>query len=153
MTAPSDPIVAAWQAALAAEHAAIYGYGELGPVLDAPLQPLARTDQQLHRGLRDASATTIAGFGVTPVASRAAYPAPFPLTDPAAGMRLAVELEDRCAAAWRYVIAAGVLNPLDRRAATARKTGQARLTASAIRALQWRSRVTPSDPTVAFPGL
>lgn len=159
MTSPSaspasGPLIGAWQRALDCEHAAVYGYGELGPKLaDAAAQALARTCEAEHRALRDATSATIAGLGATPDASQVTYPPPFPLPDVAAAQRFALRLEEDCAAAWRYLIAAAAEVAPAANSGTARQAGQDALTASALRALAWRSRITPSAPTVAFPGI
>lgn len=141
------PVVDAWQAALAAEHAAVAGYDVLGPRLDRAHIALARADQQAHRDLRDATAAALATTGATPVPARADYPLPFAVTDAGTAERLAVSLESACAAAWRYLIsAAGTRTDVHRDA-------QAALTASAVRATQWRRLVDPARPTVPFPGI
>jgi hypothetical protein len=99
MTALDD----AWQAALAAEHQAVFGYGVLGPHLAKDDLPLAYAGVAAHEDLRDATLEALTTAGRTPVAPRADYPALYPVTDAAAARRLAVRLEEDCAAAWRYL--------------------------------------------------
>lgn len=141
MTAVTD----AWQAALAAEQRAAFGYGLLGPRLAAGDRPLAASCAAAHEALRDATATALAGAGQAPVAPRADYPELYPVADGAAARRLALRLEDDCAQAWRYLyLKAGT---------RLRPTAQANLTASAVRAVGWRRLVTPQHPAAAFPGL
>ena len=60
MTVPPSGVVDAWQAALAAEHAAVFGYGTLGPHLPPARVDQARVFERAHRGLRD---TVIAQMG------------------------------------------------------------------------------------------
>jgi hypothetical protein len=142
----------AWQAALAAEQQAVFGYGLLGPRLSGTDRDLAGSDAVEHETLRDDTAAAITAAGLTPVPPLADYPALYPVADAAGARRLAVRLEDNCAAAWRflYLQAAGRTSA---RAATLRHRAQAALTASAVRGARWRARVSPAHPTTAFPGL
>ncbi len=133
------------QAALAAEHAVIWGYAVVGAHLDPSLRPLALTADTAHRARRDATVALIRSRGGVPVATGVAYTLPFPVSDRAGALRLAVHLEEGDAAAWRYVIAAGADPPLRRAALTA-------LTDAAVRATGWRQLVEPGAATVPFPG-
>ena len=148
MTAVDD----AWQAALAAEHQAVFGYGVLGPRLTGTQRNLAAACQRAHVGLRDRTAAAMVAAGVTPVAARADYPALYPVPDAAAARRLAVRLEDECAFAWRvrYLRAASTA---DSGARAQRASGQDALTDSAVRATRWRVIVTPGQATDPFPGI
>jgi hypothetical protein len=141
-------VVDAWQAALAAEHAAVAGYDVAGPHLDDADAATARTYQQAHRGVRDVTSAALAVARHTPVPARPDYPLPFAVTNAATARRLALDLESACAAAWRYLIA--VAGPSD---TGPRTDAQTNLTASAVRALQWRRLVDPAKPTVPFPGI
>lgn len=149
----ANAVVAAWQRGLAAEHAAVYAYAQLGPDLARADQALARAYESDHRAARDAAAAAIAAAGADPVASQPYYPPPFPLSDAAAAQRWALQLEEAGASAWRYLVAAAVAAPGDPNAGAARAAGQANLTACAVRALRWRVRVSPGQPTVPFPGI
>jgi hypothetical protein len=139
----------AWQAALASEHQAVYGYGLLGPQLDSEDQQQAMTYSAVHEALRDATATALAAAGFVPVPPAPDYPSLYPVSDPASARRLALRLEADCAAAWRYVYlcAATPIGSLARRA-----SAQNALTASALRATAWRQLVTPAQASTAFPG-
>jgi hypothetical protein len=145
-------VIDAWQAALAAEHAAVAGYDVLGPHLDPVQVGLARTDQQTHRDLRDATSTALTAAGQTPVPAEPSYPLPFAVTDTVTAERFALDLESACAAAWRYLIA---VSPSTAGLPTAglRGDAQSALTGSAVRAMRWRRLLDPARPTVAFPGL
>ena len=144
-----NAVLDAWQAALAAEHAAIAGYDVLGPRLaDASQVTLARDSQQAHRELRDAASARLIAPGQSPVPAAADYPLPFPVTDPAAAQRFAIKLESACAAAWRYLISVA-----DASSRSVRTDAQQALTDSALRAMRWRRLVTPTRATVAFPGI
>jgi len=139
-------LVDAWQAALAAEHQAVFGYGLLGPRAGTDAA-LAAAGQSAHEHLRDATGAALLAAHVTPVPPAADYPALYPVADQAAARRLALRLEDGCAAAWRFLFlqAAG--------RAGLRRAAQDNLTASAVRGVQWRRLVDPQHPATAFPGL
>jgi Domain of unknown function (DUF4439) len=139
---------AAWQAALAAEQQAAFGYTVLGPKLGPRDTTLARTCQAEHEQLRDDTAAAIAAAGVTPRPPQGDYPALYPLARDPRG--LAATLEDDCAAAWRAFFAA--LATPDGPAAL-RSEAQDRLTASALRATRWRLVAHAAEPVTAFPGI
>jgi len=146
-------VITAWQAALAAEHAAVAGYDVLGPRLDPSRSAQARADQQAHRDLRDATSATLIAAGQTPASAQPDYPLPFAVTDAATAHRFALDLESDCAAAWRYLIAVATAQNAQVPTSSLRADAQTALTASAIRATQWRRLVDPTKPTVAFPGI
>lgn len=132
-------VLAAAQAALAAEHVAVYGYGLAGPRLTGDRKAAALAAYNAHRDQRDRMAELVRGLGGTPVAAAPAYTAPFPVDGPTAAARLAVRLEEAAASAYADLVAAG--------------TGKLRAAAglalqdAAVRAARWRTR------PVAFPGL
>jgi Domain of unknown function (DUF4439) len=135
VTAP----VAALQAALAAEHAAVYGYGVAGAMLAGTAQADARADWTAHQVARDTLAAMLTKLGATPVAASPAYALPFAVTSPKAATKLAATLENGLTRAYLGLVA--VSDPTLRAfAATAMQT-------SANRALAW------SGTTVAFPGM
>ncbi|MCQ6552511.1 ferritin-like domain-containing protein [Streptomyces sp. C10-9-1] len=127
------------QAALAAVHAAVYGYGVVGARVGAPRKAEAAAAHTAHRARRDALARTARDLGAAPAAAAAAYALPFPVPDEAAAVRLAAVLEDRVAGAWSDLVRASQ-GPLRREAA-------AGLREAAVRAVRWRGS------GVAFPGL
>ncbi|MGW8358072.1 ferritin-like domain-containing protein [Streptomyces wedmorensis] len=127
------------QAALAAEHAAVYGYGVVGGRIGTERRPEARAAYEAHRARRDALRRTVRDLGGTPVAAEAAYALPFPVADPAGAVRLAAVLEDRVAGVYSDLVRAAE-GPMRREAAAA-------LREAAVRAVRWRG----SD--VTFPGL
>ncbi|MER5428680.1 ferritin-like domain-containing protein [Streptomyces sp. NPDC002588] len=129
----------ALQAALAAEHAAVYGYGVVGGRIAAERRTDARAAYDAHRARRDALAREVRDLGADPVAASAAYALPFAVPDSAAAVRLAAELEDRVA---------GVYSDLVRAAGDERRREAAgALREAAVRAVRWRGG------SVAFPGL
>ncbi|MEU1128132.1 ferritin-like domain-containing protein [Streptomyces sp. NPDC005899] len=127
------------QAALAAEHAAVYGYGALGGRLEDGRRADAAAAHTGHRARRDALVRTVGDLGGRPVAAAAAYALPFAVRDPASAMRLAAVLEDRVAGVYSDLVRAA-RGPLRRQAAEA-------LREAAVRAVRWRGT------GVAFPGL
>lgn len=142
-------IADAWQAALASEHQAAFGYALLGPRLTGSGLALAVTCSNEHEALRDRTAATLAADGLTPVQSRADYPDLYPVRSAPAARALAIRLEDDCAASWRYLFAVAA-----RSSATAiLDHAQDALTASAVRATRWQVASGSSRPTTAFPGL
>lgn len=131
--------LAALQKALAAEHAAVYGYGVVGGRVGEDRRGEARTAYDAHRARRDTLTRQVRDLGGTPEPSAAGYTLPFPVTDPASAVRLAVELEDRVA---------GVYSDLVRASAGERRgTAAGALREAAVRAVRWRGE------SVAFPGL
>jgi hypothetical protein len=131
--------VGALQAALAAEHAAVYGYGVAGAHLSGARQRAAARDWRIHEASRDALAAMITALGAQPVAAAAAYRLPFRVSSSRAAVALAAYLEDRVATAYLGVVALS-----DTRL---RLFGARALESAALRAAGWRGR------TLAFPGL
>jgi hypothetical protein len=129
----------ALQAALRAEHAAVYGYGVVGGRIQQARRAEAQAAYDAHRARRDELARTVRDLGGTPDAAAAAYALPFHVTDSAAAVRLAAELEERVAGVYADLV----------RASTGERRGLAAgaLREAAVRAVRW------SGDSVAFPGL
>ncbi|WP_282694071.1 ferritin-like domain-containing protein [Streptomyces sp. CC208A] len=127
------------QAALAAEHAAVYGYGVVGGRVAEERRAEATAAYEAHRARRDALRRTVRDLGGTPAAAAAAYELPFRVADPAGAVRLAAFLEDRVAGVYSDLVRAAD-GPLRREAAAA-------LGEAAVRAVRWRGG------DVTFPGL
>lgn len=134
-----DRALDAAQAALAAEHAAVYGYGVVGGRVGDERRPEATNAYDAHRARRDALARTVRDLGGKPAAAAAAYALPFEVPDSAAAVRLAADLEDRIAGVYSDLVRAAE-GPLRQDAAGA-------LREAAVRAVRWRGS------GVAFPGL
>lgn len=132
-------------AALDAEHAAIFGYGAVGAWLDRAGQTAARQAETAHRGRRDALVVRITTAGATPPAAAPAYELPFEVSDRASALRLAIELEERTAQAWRRALATN--------SAEDRKLAVDALIDCAVRATRWRLVAKVEPATVAFPGV
>ena len=80
----------ALQAALAAEDAAIFGYGVAGAHLSGTRKTAAEQDWTGHNEARDTLTAMISALGATPVAAQAFYRLPFAVPTPPArpGWRL-----------------------------------------------------------------
>lgn len=146
MTTPLDD---AWQAALAAEHQAVFGYPLLGSRLTGADRQLAVACSDAHETLRDDTSAALAAAGLTPVAAAADYPALYPVPDARAARALAVRLEADCAAAWRYLYLQAASTPSR---SALRGPAQTALTASAVRATRWRALTSTAQATTPFPG-
>lgn len=141
MTRAADPVVAALQAALAGEHAAVYGYTVIGGRLDgdSAVVRLAIAAHSQHRAVRDALVKVLLERGQSPVPTEPGYRLPAPVDGSATARALARLLEDRC----------GVLQA----ALVATAEGEERTLAAealrdcAVRALGWGA------PATAFPGV
>lgn len=132
------------QDCLAAEHAALYGYGVLGGrlagvVADATWRTLADAAYAEHRVRRDDLAQLLVRNDAVPVAAEPAYSTPFDVTTLGDCQRLARLIESRCGAVYADAVSRSVT---DVRELMARA-----LTACALRETNWGRAVQ------AFPGL
>ncbi|WP_431965515.1 ferritin-like domain-containing protein [Actinacidiphila sp. bgisy160] len=132
-------LLKAVQAALSAEHAAVYGYGIVGARVGGERGEQAQQAYDAHRARRDSLRRTVGDLGAEPVAAEPAYALPFDVPDGAAAVRLAAEIEDRVAGVYADLVRAADAD-LRREAADA-------LREAAVRAVRWRGG------SVAFPGL
>ena len=132
--------------ALAAEHAAVWGYGVVGTALPAERRGLAAAAEVAHRDARDELVALLSEQGVEPVGPEGAYELPFPVLSEADAATLAVTLEDGVAAAWVRVLAAAA-------DAATRRLAVGALGATEVRAVAWRARAGVTPVTTAFPGL
>jgi hypothetical protein len=131
--------VPALQAALAAENAAIFGYGVAGAHLTGSGLAAAEQDWTRHNEARDTLAAMIRRLGAAPAATRAFYQLPFRVHDAASAMALAAYLEDGVTKAYLGLVAVS-----DQRL---RRFGALAMQGTAQRAAFWRGS------TQAFPGL
>jgi hypothetical protein len=131
--------VSALQAALAAEDAAIFGYGVAGAHLAGASQTAAEQDWTSHNEARDTLTAMISALGATPVAALAVYRLPFAVHDAASATALAARLEDGVTRAYLGLVVVA--------AQRLRTFGALAMQVSAERAAFWRGS------TQAFPGL
>jgi hypothetical protein len=136
----ADP-VGALQAALAAEHAAVYGYGVAGARLDGAARRSARRLWEAHRAKRDQLTALLIARRAQPVAAAAAYRLPLQITSQRAAGTLLATLEERLATAYLGLV--GVDD------ARLRALGAASMREAVTRAVRWRN----APPRSAFPGL
>ena len=130
--------------ALAAEHAAIFGYGVAGARLDGAVQEAARQAEAAHRARRDELLARLSATGATPPPPEPAYALPFPVPDAASALRLAVYLEERTAAVWRHAVAGTE--------SAQRQLALDALVDCAVRATRWRAAAGIAPATVPLPG-
>ncbi len=154
-------LIEAWQAALGAEHQAVYAYALVGPRVSAADTDLVRVCAAAHAAVRDATSAALLAAGTAPEPPRPDYPALYPVPDAAAARAVAVRVEDACAAAWRVLYAAAATpssapassgTPAPSRRSL-RSAAQQGLTASAVRATRWRLRSGAATATTPFPGI
>jgi ferritin-like protein len=129
-------------AALSAEYAAIFAYAPIGVRLTGAEQEAARAAEAAHRNLRDTLVLALEGTTLPPAAP--AYTLPEPVVDRAAALRVAIVVEEKCAAVWRAVLPT-TLGAQRRQALEA-------LSGCAVRATRWRRLAAVTPITVPFPG-
>jgi hypothetical protein len=139
VSAARPQAIAGLQAALAAEHAACFGYGVVGAHLTGLPQQAARTDWVAHQVARDQLTAMISKLGAVPVPSAVAYALPAPVRTAGQARELAVTLEDRVTQAYIALVAVNDVS--------IREFGAGAARSGALRAAAWRGS------TVAFPGL
>jgi Domain of unknown function (DUF4439) len=127
------------QDTLAAEHAAVYGYGAAGAHLTGSARTAALAAYDVHRARRDRLRALLLAAGGQPVAAEPAYQLPFAVRTPAAAVQLAARLESAIAAAYVSLVAAATGSERDFAARAVQD--------AAARAARWQGR------TAAFPGL
>jgi S-adenosylhomocysteine hydrolase len=106
-TAVSDEVTEALQAALAGEHACVYGYGVVGSYLSDDAQTRARRALEAHELQRDNVRAILLALDVEPVAALPAYTLPFTVDDAQSARELARMLEERLGALYTDVIGFG----------------------------------------------
>lgn len=130
----------ALQAALAGEHACVYGYGLLGAhVTDGDLDDV-RAAYEVHRSRRQELSHQIRIRYGEPVAALPAYAVPFDVDGPGAARELAGLLEQRLAVLYADLVATTRVPELREYAAGV-------LVDTAVLATRWTGRTT------ALPGL
>ena len=132
-------VIAALQAALAAEQAASYGYGVLGAHLTGLRFAAASADRVAHERARDRLTDVISAHGGQPRPAAAAYQLPIAVRTSAAARSLAIMLERQVTAAYLGLVA--VADP------ALRKFAATNMRDCAVRSARWSGRAQ------AFPGL
>jgi hypothetical protein len=132
--------------ALAASHAAVWGYGVVGAALGPEASAAAAAAETAHRDSRDRLTALLVDREAEPVGAEGGYALPFPVLSEVDAAALAVVLEDGVAAAWVRV--------LDQAAERAtRELAVVALGDAEVRAVNWRVAAGQTPVTRAFPGL
>lgn len=105
MTAPKRELDAL-QEALAAEHAAVYGYAVVGAHLSGRDRALATRHLDAHRAARDELEAVIRERDGVPATALAGYALPFEVTGRSSARRLAGRLERATAGAYAGLVGA-----------------------------------------------
>ena len=138
--------VDALQTALAAEHAAVWGYGVVGAALDVNSQGLASASETAHRDVRDQVIDVLDERGADPLGAEGGYALPFPVLSGTDAAALAVVLEEGVSAAWVRLLDQAT-EP------SVRELAVEELGAAEVRAVGWRANAGRTPVTRAFPGL
>lgn len=137
---PADPgTVEALQAALSAEHAAVWSLQLVTAFVDDETGPGLTAARTAHQVRRDTVERMIADRGGRPVPAEPAYATPEQVTDQASALVLVATAETDVAAAWRSVVER--TDDTDVRALALES-----LTDAAVRVTRLRGTTTP------FPG-
>ena len=135
----------ALQEVLAAEHAAVWGYGVVGAALPPDARGPAGDGELAHRDLRDRLAVLLDEREADPVPAQAGYELPFPVLSEVDAAALGAVLEEGVSAAWVALLGAAEQPAVRSLAVDA-------LGAAEARAVGWR-RAAGRPLTVALPGL
>ncbi len=130
--------VTALQAALGAEHAAVFGYAIAGAHLTGARWAAADRYWTGHENARDTLTAMVTALGGQPTAAASSYALPFRVHDAQSAAALAAYMEDRVAAAYLGLVALSEIRLRD--------LGARAMQSAALRAAGWRDRA------LAFPG-
>jgi hypothetical protein len=145
-------VATALQLVLKAQHLAVFAYSVIGVHLSAQEQiETARQLQATHRMRRDQLMTVLAARNIVPVAADPLYSPLVPVTGAGPAQRWALQLEQDSAAAYRLLLVSTTGG--SESTAPLRQMAIGGLTAAARDAIHWRSLLTPTRPTVPFPGI
>ncbi|SEO89127.1 ferritin-like domain-containing protein [Trujillonella endophytica] len=146
----ADDDLAAEDAALrrvvAAEHAAVWGYGVVGAALPPAERGRAAEAENAHRDVRDRLAALLDERELDAEPAQAGYELPFPVLSPVDAAALAAGLEAGVSAAWVALLDDAV-------AGSTRTLAVRELGAAEVRAVRWRAAAGQAPATTPFPGL
>ena len=142
---PKDPGPAALFDALAAEHAAIYGYGLVSAHVMPDDNELVSEALAQHRDRREALVALMNERSLKAPLPATGYRLPMVVNNATNAAKLAVLMESDCAVAWR-----AVLEQAD--SDSDREFGTKALTQCAVLAARWRKVLGAWPITEAFPG-
>lgn len=142
MSVPAAPVspdhLAALQAALAGEHAAVWASGRAAAELSGEQRRAALDELDAHRVARDALRAQVVAAGSSPVAPAPAYREPIPVRGAGSARRLLAEVDAALAASYADLAAASP--------AGSRTPASDAAVSAARRAVAWGGRPQ------AFPG-
>ncbi|WP_396905989.1 ferritin-like domain-containing protein [Mycolicibacterium phlei] len=144
-TRPADPGDGALFDAIAAEHAAIYGYGVVSAHTTPDTNWLVSESIAAHRERREAALALLDDRSVAGPLPAAGYRLPTTVDTPEQAAKLAVQMENDAATAWRAVVEQATSE-------TDRAFAVAALTQCAVAAARWNQVLGATPVTVAFPG-
>ncbi len=146
---PEDPGPAALFDAVAAEHAAIYGYGIVSAHVMPDDNELVSRAVAEHRDRREAAVALLNEQSIKVPLPAVGYQLPIVVNSPADAAKLAIRMESDCAVAWRAVLeqASG-----DDTAEQDRAFAGTALTECAVLGARWRQVLGAWPVTEAFPG-
>lgn len=142
---PKGPAEAAWYDALAAEHAALYGYGVVSANVMPDNNELVSQAVAEHRNRREAALKVLAERSLRAPLPAPGYQLPFVVGSQKTAAKLAVQMESDCAVAWRAVIEQTDSDQ-------DRVFGTKALRQCAVLAARWRQVLGAWPVTEAFPG-
>ncbi len=132
-------------AALANEHAVVYGYGIVSAHCAPEVNTLVSFGLAQHRERRDQVISMLAGRSVTAPVAAAGYRLPMPVETPADAAKLAARMENDTEVAWRAFVEQA-------QSSEDRTFGVTALTQSAVLAARWKQLLGDWPITTAFPG-
>jgi uncharacterized protein DUF4439 len=135
----------ALSAALATEHAVIYGYGIVSAHSPPDVNKLVAYAMNQHRERRDQVIVMLAGRSVSAPVAATGYQLPMPVNNASDAAHLAVRMEKDTEVAWRAAIEQAQ-TPHDR------GFGVTALTQTAILVARWNQVLSIWPITTAFPG-
>lgn len=141
-----DSETAALREVLAAEHAAVWGYGTVGAALPPGAREPAAAGELAHRDVRDRLGALLDARGADPVPREPGYALPFPVLSAADAAALGAVLEEGVSAAWVRLLDQAV-------APAVRELAAGELGAAEVRAVGWRAAAGRTPATDALPGL
>jgi hypothetical protein len=142
---PSNAADGALFDALATEYATIYGYGIVSAHTTPDDNDLVSSALAEHRARREATLGLLDARSVEAPLPAAGYQLPAKVDTPTDAAKLAVQMEEDSAVAWRAVVEQA---SADEDRAFAVKA----LTECAVTAARWRKVLGVMPVTVAFPG-
>lgn len=128
---------------LAAEHAAVFGYGVIGAHLDDLRRTMALSAFDDHRVLRDRLVQRMSARGLATPGPALSYAVA--VTTPGTAVQQAISLETGLGVLWRDLV--GATDNADLRSLAVRS-----LSESAVRATRWRQAAGITPLTTPWPG-